>query len=132
VILPQAPTPYSDGFSWFGYSAAGGQPAELAVGIAVASDRLAAAIGRLTRGLPTRGRVIVTGFSQGGMLSYALALRSPALFELALPMSGLLPASLWPDRPEPGVRYPPIRACHGTADTLVPFEPAHALVAALA
>jgi phospholipase/carboxylesterase len=131
LVMPQAPTPLLDGFSWFDYRATDQRPEALAAGIAAASDRLATAIARLARRLPTRGRVIVSGFSQGGMLSYALALRNPALFERSLPLSGLLPPSLWPERPEPGVRYPPIRACHGTADTLVPFEPARALISAL-
>ena len=47
------------------------------------------------------GKVVVTGFSQGGMLSYALALHHPELIEYALPISGMLPEVLWPTTPPP-------------------------------
>lgn len=130
LIMPEAPTPYFDGYSWFPFRARGADPAELARGIAAAAEQLASALEALQRHRPTRGRPIVTGFSQGGMLSFALALRHPERLELALPISGLLPEPLWPAGPAK-TRTPPILALHGTADELVPFPPTERLVAQL-
>lgn len=130
LIMPQAPTPYLDGFSWFPFRARGADPAELANGIARAAELLAKALEVLQRGRPTRGLPIVTGFSQGGMLSFALALRHPERLQLALPISGLLPEPLWPQGPATR-RIPPIVALHGGADELVPIAPTERLVAAL-
>lgn len=127
LVMPQAPTPYHGGFAWFEYRARDSAPDDLARGIAQAAERVARAIETLRRERPTQGKPIVTGFSQGGMLSYALALAHPELLSAALPVSGLLPAPLWPRERRAGVHYPPIRALHGDADTLVPIEAARSL-----
>lgn len=71
---------------------------------------------RATR--PSRGKTIVTGFSQGGMLSFALAVRYPELVDAAIPISGFLPMPLLP---RAGARVATIRAMHGDADDLVPL-----------
>jgi phospholipase/carboxylesterase len=130
VIMPEGPTPYLDGFSWFPFRARGADPKELAAGIGRAAELLSTALAFLERGRPTRGRPIVTGFSQGGMLSFALALRHAERVAFALPISGALPEPLWPrDRATAGA--PPIVALHGTDDDLVPFAPTRQLVAHL-
>ncbi|MET0385002.1 MAG: dienelactone hydrolase family protein [Polyangiales bacterium] len=132
MVLPQAPTPRGPGFSWFEYRFADQHPVELAAGIRGASDRLAQMIEVLSAQRPTRGRALVTGFSQGGMLSFALATRHPALIEYAIPISGTLPDPLWPnDKPSPP-RSPPIHALHGNADAIVDPASDKALVAKLA
>jgi phospholipase/carboxylesterase len=75
--------------------------------------------------------VAVTGFSQGGVLSFALAVRHPELVTLAVPLSGGLPASLIPTAgPPPGA--PPIRALHGNADDRIPVAMASRTVESLA
>lgn len=121
-VLPRAPTPYADGYSWFPYRIASGNP-ELEERIPERADQLAAMIRAIRRAHPTRGRAVVTGFSQGGILSYAMALFHPELVELAHPVAGYLPEALWPLVPVRGVRYPPIRAMHGTADPVVAYAP---------
>lgn len=122
MILPQAPTPYGPGFAWFPFRFQDRNDAALAGGISAAAARLAQLIDVLQAQRPTRGRVVVTGFSQGGMLSYALALSQPQKIEFALPISGELPAQLWPTvRPKRG-SVPRMIALHGVADTVVPFE----------
>jgi phospholipase/carboxylesterase len=131
LIMPQAPTPYYDGFAWFPFRAGGNDPHALGRGIAEAADRLARAIELLRERRPTVGRPIVAGFSQGGMLSYALALRRPELVELSHPISGLLPEPLWPKNKPAGARYPRIAAMHGDADELVPIEPTRRLTSHL-
>jgi phospholipase/carboxylesterase len=131
LIMPQAPTPYHNGFAWFPYRVGDNEPEALGRGIAAAEAQLARAIAVLSERRPTRGRAVVMGFSQGGMLSFALALRHPELVALSLPMSGFLPEPLWPaDKPK-GKRFPRIAAVHGDADEIVPIEPARRLVAEL-
>jgi predicted esterase len=74
---------------------------------------------------PTRGRAVVTGFSQGGAMSFALAIQHPDIVAAALPLSGrnyVSPA---------GESSAPIRAFHGGADRVVPVDAARASVKAL-
>jgi phospholipase/carboxylesterase len=56
------------------------------------------------------------------MLSFALALQHPELVAYALPVSGMLPALLWPATGPGRARVPEIHALHGTADTVVAFD----------
>ena len=122
MILPQAPTPYGQGYAWFPYRFQDHNDEALAAGISDAAARLTALIDVLQAQRPTRGRVIVTGFSQGGMLSFALALSQPQKIHFALPISGELPAQLWPEaRPKRG-SVPRMIALHGVADTVVSFD----------
>jgi phospholipase/carboxylesterase len=131
LIMPQAPTPYYDGFAWFPYQVRGNDPVALARGIAGAAEQLARAITELAGRRPTVGRPFVMGFSQGGMLSFQLALHHPEVIELSVPMSGMLPESLWPQTKTAGTRFPRIVALHGDADEIVPIAPDRALVARL-
>ena len=131
LIMPQAPTPYYDGFAWFPYRMRGNDPVTLARGIAGAADQLSRAIAQLAAQRPTRGRPLVTGFSQGGMLSFALALRHPDGIESSVPISGMLPEPLWPSDKPAGKRFPRIVALHGDADEIVPIDPARGLVGRL-
>jgi phospholipase/carboxylesterase len=134
VIMPRAPEPFGeDGYSWFTYRANQASSDQLARAIDSAAERVAAAIEVLRARRPTLGAPIVGGFSQGGMISYALAVGHPKLLQIVLPLGGLLPEALWPKRalPKPG-QAPKIRAAHGTRDTLVPFARARATATALA
>jgi phospholipase/carboxylesterase len=131
-ILPQAPRPYGSGFSWFDYEIHGvNEPRSLANGIAGACEQLARAIAVLRDHRPTVGRAIVSGFSQGGMLSFALALRHPELVAAAQPISGTLPEPLWPTARPHDANLPSIRALHGMNDTIVPIDGPRRLVARL-
>jgi phospholipase/carboxylesterase len=131
LIMPRAPTPYYDGFAWFPYDPANRDPQALARGIAAAADQLATAIEVLRVRRATLGKPIVTGFSQGGMLSYALALHHAGLISFSYPISGLLPEPLWPAPKPDGMRFPRIVAMHGDRDGVVPIEPTRQLHAAL-
>lgn len=129
IILPQAPIPYGAGYSWFTYRTIDGEPEKLAYEIRKAAIQLAQAVVQLSNQRPTIGKPIVCGFSQGGMLSYALALHHPELFSYAYPISGFLPIPLWPKVPRPaGQKFPPIVSMHGTSDTVVPFAPDKKLI----
>jgi phospholipase/carboxylesterase len=122
MILPQAPTPHGDGFSWFPYRAGSLDQAALAQGISAAAERLTRMITVLRTQRPTRGRAVVSGFSQGGMLSYAVALSRPELVEFAVPISGMLPGPLWPVRARTVGWFPRIRSLHGKADSVVRID----------
>jgi phospholipase/carboxylesterase len=127
LIMPEAPTPYYDGFSWFPYDPAKPDPNALARGISSAADQLARAIEELRVRRATVGRPIITGFSQGAMLSYALALQHPELVAFSHPISGFLPEPSWPAQKPTGTRFPRIAAMHGDRDDVVPIAPARQL-----
>jgi phospholipase/carboxylesterase len=134
VIMPQAPLPFGDGFSWSSTRAieADGPNGEaLARDLEARADDIASAVERLKRERPTEGVPIVAGFSQGGMLSFTLAVRHPKAFRAFMPIAGLLPMVLWPQASAPAGASP-ILALHGTADTLVPIEPARGAIEHLA
>ncbi|MFO0633268.1 MAG: dienelactone hydrolase family protein [Nannocystaceae bacterium] len=131
LILPQGLDPRpAGGFSWFPLRARDPDVEALASGIAGAADKLAVAIDELSRTRPTAGKPIVTGFSQGGMLSFAIAVRHPDSVALALPMGGWLPPPLWPHAHAPK-HAPPIVALHGSDDGAVKLAPTQAAVEAL-
>ncbi|MFO0589611.1 MAG: dienelactone hydrolase family protein [Polyangiaceae bacterium] len=115
--IPAGGLPWGEGYSWWPIV---GKIDEnnIVPGLTAATDRLANAIQSWDRSA-VRGTPIVTGFSQGGMLSFALAARHPALIEEAIPISGLEPPSFIPSAwPADGPR---IFALHGEADQRVPF-----------
>lgn len=99
------------------------------------ADRIAAALAALEAARPTVGKPLVTGFSQGGILTFALAVTHPEALAAAFPISGLLPPSLYPSAalssvPRPAT-LPPVTAFHGASDLAVPTEGARASIAEL-
>jgi phospholipase/carboxylesterase len=118
-LLPAAPHPYSDGYSWF--TASRTDEAAFAEDLAAQADALAE---RLV------GRPVITGFSQGGMLAFAVAVRHPDRISAAYPVGGTLPAALIPDHPRLG-GGPRIVALHGEDDERVDYAGTVAAVAAL-
>lgn len=129
VVLPHSATSYGDGYSWFDFHL--GDPDFSAPFIADTADRLAGFIAELGRRKTTLGKPIVTGFSQGGALSFALYARHPELISAAYPLSGWLPPSLVPGA-RPVGDLPPLLAFHGTADPRISIDHPHAAVRALA
>ena len=109
IFLPAAPHSYNDGYSWF--SARRTDEAAFVADLAAQADALAAQL---------IGRPILTGFSQGGMLAFAVAVRHPDRISAAYPVGGTLPAGLIPDRVRLGGSAP-IVALHGEADDRVAY-----------
>lgn len=98
-------------------------------------DRIVAALSALVIARPTLGKPLVTGFSQGGIMAFALCVIRPEAVAAAFPISGLLPTSLYPSAalgslPRPA-KLPPIVAFHGAADRAVPTLSARASIAEL-
>jgi len=125
IVLPRAPDPWGKGFSWFPLPA--GNQQAFADGVRAAADALAALITELQATLATRSATIVTGFSQGGMLSFTLAALYAERITAAVPISGLLPDAIEPHTPPRG-RAPRVRALHGGADSRVPVGAARGSV----
>lgn len=99
------------------------------------ADRIAAALSALVAARPTVGKPLLTGFSQGGIMTFVLAVTHPEALAAAFPISGLLPPSLYPSAaqsssPRPA-SLPPIVAFHGAADLAVPTQGARASIAEL-
>ena len=110
--------PHGEGFSWFTISSRF-NPDAVAAGTERAAHRLAGMIAALAAARPTLGRPIVTGFSQGGMLSYALVILHPESVGEAFPVSGLLAPPHGPSTWAPGKTQARIEAFHGDADPVV-------------
>lgn len=128
VIVPRAIDDNVPGWSWFPIRARDPDVAGLSKGMMRAADVIASGVTDLLTIRPTKGAPIVTGFSQGGMLSFALAAKHGAIFGEALPVSGWLPPPLWPRTSDEATTIPPIFALHGTADPAVKYPPTVACV----
>lgn len=123
LLLPEAPDRYRQGFTWAPVSVTEGRTRELSRALRLQSSRLVHVL-RYFRSLrPSRGEPIITGFSQGGMLSFALAVLYPEEIGAALPVAGWLPPQLTPRRITDAAAYPPIHALHGTGDPVVRLAP---------
>lgn len=131
MIVPQAPMPHGRGYSWLEYRLnAPNPPDRLARDISAATDSVSRFIASVTQLRPTAGAPVVSGFSQGGMLSFAIAIQHPEQIKLAVPIAGLLPEPLWPSAQgiDKKTRRVPIRALHGTADPWVAIDVTRGLV----
>ncbi len=122
LTVAQAPEPRGPGFSWFPVRVGEDRPDILTPAVEAQAAALASAFGVWDDTRAVDGPPIVTGFSQGGILSFALGLRHPDAIAAAVPVSGWLPDGLVPPHPPAGSTVP-IRALHGTADTVLPFVP---------
>lgn len=120
IVVPRAFDAFGDGFTWFPLTR-GMDEAALASVLADAEARLFRALASVAAGRP----LLVSGFSQGGMLSFVLAARRGKDITFATPMAGMCPASLVPGKEVPVAR---VVAFHGTADPVVPFAAGRAAV----
>ncbi len=120
VILPQGFIPWRGGYSWFDidlpYS---GRGERFSQDVVLAAERVATLVEYLHKTRPTEGSPIITGFSQGGMIAFTVAVTRPEVVALAIPIGGALP---------PGVTLvkrddaPGIRALHGSGDSVIPVR----------
>src|SRR5262249_13856634 len=106
--------PYGSGYSWFPLTA-GMTDAELGAVVGDSEARLWKGIAKLAG----QRKVFVTGFSQGGILSFAIAARHPDAVVRAFPVAGSCPGPLLPQNK---ARAAPISAFHGTNDRLLEIK----------
>lgn len=119
LLSLQGPHPFEDGFSWFPdgyYELDAASQLEVTVEIA---DRVARFIRAAVDAYPTRGKPILTGYSQGADLTHMIALRQPGLIHAGLPMGGRFPEA-WLDGAPAGAALPSeMTLFHGAADQAV-------------
>lgn len=123
IALPRGFERHEKGFRWFPWST-DFESATFAADIDSAEQRLWRGIADLAG----KRRVVVTGFSEGGILTYRIALRHADVVAGAFPVSGAIPPKL---RPQARGKAAPIVAYHGTTDPIVPIEHDRATVTAL-
>ncbi len=132
VVLFRGVTPFRGGYSWFSLRPDTPKQDEFAADLRSVALRIARATEHLAKERPTVGRPVVTGFSQGGILSFALAVAEPRVFARALPIAGMLPKALWPSEPCGDARpATPVLAFHGGTDRVIAPELAKDTVDAL-
>lgn len=129
VVAPRAPKPMMRGWAWVVNIRAKAEklPAELTE----TADWFAKGLVAMKARWPVEGRVVLTGFSEGAMMTYAVTVRHPELVKAAVPVSGKLDTALWPDAQAPA-NAPPVRAFHGKIDPTVPVAEDEDLVKHLA
>lgn len=120
VVFPAGGVTWGDGFAWWPIRGSIDEK-NMAEGIGAAAERLAEGIRSWQDGTVV-GKPIVTGFSQGGMLSFALGVTYPAEIGEAFPIAGLLPPSMLPPAWPAGAPMPRFVALHGDADQRVPYS----------
>ena len=124
VLVPRGPLVLGDGFAWAKLSVTSGRFDEIAQDLLTQAERLARVIEHFRELRHTAGSPVVTGFSQGGMLAWILAMRYPDSVGLALPLAAWVPPLA---RNEP-LRAVPTRALHGKSDSIVTIAPTRELV----
>ncbi|MEZ4390202.1 MAG: dienelactone hydrolase family protein [Polyangiales bacterium] len=115
VVALRGPHPMQDGASWFPIG--DGAPGPFLASV----DRVARALDALPGRFSTCGRPLLTGFSQGAMLTFAVAARSPGSIRAAVPIAGRLPDFARPARAPTAPRLPVVTALHGTDDRRIAF-----------
>lgn len=121
MFIPQAPDPLGDGYTWLAVPTNDPDKELFTRSLSGRADQLAPAIEAFRLMRPTLGKPVLVGFSQGGIMTFALATRFPHHFAAAFPMAGWLPPELYPERKK-GRSFPYIFAQHGGADGIVPTE----------
>lgn len=131
VIVPQAPDRLGNGWQWLPVYVGQGLVDRLSSTLFQTASRLAAMLRGLAEERPTVGRLIVAGFSQGGLLTLTMALHHDDLVGHAFPLSSWLPPPIEPPYRRSDLTYPRVRSMHGTADTIIPLAPTQALFSRL-
>lgn len=119
LVLPRGPETFRHGYAWMPVSAREGESEALLIALERRLHTLTDAMAEWTRRHPTRGRPIVAGFSQGGILAMTLALREPGLVSRAIPMAAWVPPRFVPARRDPYATRAPITALHGGSDPVI-------------
>ena len=125
VLCPQGPLAFEIGqgflgFGWFDLSQV--RPPS-AADIERAADEVRGFLeGALARYPIDRRKIVLMGFSQGGVLAYEMALRQPDRFAGLVALSSWLPAEVADTIPlQPGLENFPVFVAHGTQDPMIPI-----------
>jgi phospholipase/carboxylesterase len=111
------------GYGWF--PLAPGAPPDVAAFQRAAESLSAFVDGAIERYPIDRQRIVPIGFSQGGAMTYDLALRDPGRFAGMAALSSWLPGLLAEDLPKtPAHEGFPVLVVHGTRDPMLDVEKA--------
>lgn len=123
VVMPRAPEPWGKhGYTWLPVRVRDRKVGVLSESLRERAELLAEFLRAVRRQRPTVGRPIVTGGSQGGMLTFTLAVHHPDVVAAAVPVMGWLPPPLVPENVRDVEAYPAIYAVHGEADRVIPVD----------
>ena len=124
VLCPQGPVevpigPGARGYGWFPISM-GGPPERVPFDAGCAA--IEAFLDQATRRYPIApGKLAILGFSQGGAMAYALALRQPQRFAaLAALSTWLVPGLVTGAAEAPRLDHLPVLVQHGANDPMIP------------
>jgi phospholipase/carboxylesterase len=102
-----------------------------AEGIAASVARVRALVeAEIVRGVPA-GRIVLAGFSQGGVVALGTGLGGGLAIGGIIALSTWLPQAVQPECLAPSVRQVPVFVGHGVADDVVPLASAHRALARL-
>ncbi len=130
-LVVQAPTPYGDGYSWFSIRGSGSDRHDGAT-IEDAVARLVQFMEYAKARYPSTGKPVITGFSQGGILSFAVAALHPERISACFPIAGTMTDELRALATMRASQLPPIVAFHGAADPVIGVQQTRLAVNALA
>lgn len=126
VLCPQGPVAFQAGggavgYGWFPLSAgAPPDPAEFRKGVDVVRGFLDEALAAYP---VDRRKLVLLGFSQGGVMAYELALRDPARYAGLVALSSWLPPGLGRDlSSSPELEQLPTLVIHGSEDPMISVE----------
>lgn len=120
VVSPRAPFGGGNGWRWYRKGAT--QGSDIAISRKIVDLVIDSAIKRFDAD-PTR--VFIGGFSQGGVMTYEVAMHEPGRFRGAVVLSGtLFPSALQSD--PPGAQTTPFFIGQGTDDKVIPYPSAAA------
>ena len=132
MICPQAPLetpigPEAVGYAWYPMSNGGSPDTEA---ILSSQKKLQAFLDECLKRYPIDPRkLVMLGFSQGGVMSYSLALQNPERFAALAVLSSWLPKELLPRlNVTAAVRSLPTLVQHGTQDPMIQVERARTSV----
>ena len=134
VICPQGPVqtpigPNAVGYGW--YPSSRGAPPDIQA-ILSAREQLQKFLAQLPNRYPIDpAKLLVLGFSQGGVMAYSLALAEPSRFAALVALSSWLPPELQPHLPDMANATLPTLIQHGSNDALVGVDRARKTVETL-
>ena len=115
VVFPIGRDTYGSGPSWWSLRSKTEDQDGLAAMMSAESRDMVEFVEAVNHCLGGVGKPIITGHSQGGMMTYAVAATSPNSVSAAVPVAGWLPVKMWPQS------MPKTYAIHGTEDRTVDF-----------
>jgi phospholipase/carboxylesterase len=128
IVAPHSRTRYSTGWEWFPRTNAPTSDTTTPEFPNMA-DEIGTFVDEMSKARPTIGKPILMGFSQGGAMTLAVAVRHSGSVAAAFPIGAWLPPPLWPTTLPHDA--PPIFAFHGIADERVPIAKARDVAARL-